>query len=387
MKELSKHLPLCGRLLSISSTLLLLPFLIASCNKSADQGAKKENSAAKTANTKTKARAPKKLAQPSDSLLRSKAKKTLHILPEASPKTGEELNEAQIALGHMLFFDPRLSVSHNFSCASCHDLEKYGVDGEVTSTGHGGQKGDRNSPSVYNSALSFVQFWDGRASDVEEQAKGPVLNPVEMAMPDEQAVLTMLGSIPEYANHFAKAFPEENPAITFDNMAHAIGAFERVLITPAPFDAYLSGDNSAISDEAKQGLNLFIETGCPSCHEGPLLGASTYQKLGVLKAYETDDTGRHKITQLEEDLFTFKVPSLRNVTQTGPYLHNGTVETLPQMINIMVDYQLGRRPFSPEEMQAMIAFLETLTGTLPEKYVKAPALPESGPNTPKPVLN
>ena len=172
----------------------------------------------------------------------------------------------------MLYYEPRLSKSQEISCNSCHLLDQYGVDGQPTSDGHKGQAGDRNSPTVYNAAGHFVQFWDGRAADVEEQAKGPVMNPVEMAMPSEKQVIAVLKSMPEYVDAFKKAFPGEKDPISYENMAKAIGAFERKLITPSRWDKFLRGDSQALTNEEKAGFNVFMETGCQACHSGAISG-------------------------------------------------------------------------------------------------------------------
>ncbi|MCA9634875.1 MAG: c-type cytochrome, partial [Myxococcales bacterium] len=253
-----------------------------------------------------------------------------------------------------------------------------------TSPGHKGQRGDRNSPTVLNAATHFVQFWDGRAADVEEQALGPILNPVEMAMPSEDAVLKVLKSIPGYADMFAAAFPGEGDPITYKNVGLAIGAFERGLITPSPFDDFLKGNVTALPPDALRGLQLFIDAGCTNCHTGPNLGGTMYQKLGSVKEYKTEDEGRFKITNNEADKHSFKVPGLRNVTRTSPYLHDGSAATLDDVLNIMAEYQTAKGKLDDDERRYLHAFLETLNGTVDEEYVRKPELPESGPKTPAP---
>lgn len=296
-------------------------------------------------------------------------------------------SEELIALGRMLYYDPRLSKSQKISCNSCHDLNRYGVDNEPTSDGHKGQKGDRNSPSVYNAALQFAQFWDGRAADVEEQAKGPVLNPVEMAMPSDKLVVAVLKSMPEYVEAFRRAFPNQKDPVTMDNVARAIGAFERKLLTPARWDKFLAGDSQALTPQEKAGLNTFLEAGCQTCHSGVLLGGDMFQKLGVMKPYpDESDPGRFRVTQREADRMVFKVPPLRNVEKTGPYFHNGKVATLEQAVQEMADYQLGKT-LSRKETEAIVAFLKSLTGEIPAAYIKAPELPRSTPRTPPPDLS
>jgi cytochrome c peroxidase len=294
--------------------------------------------------------------------------------------------DEEITLGRMLYYEPRLSKSQTISCNSCHDLAKYGVDGHPVSDGHKGQKGDRNAPTVFNAAAHFAQFWDGRAPDVEAQAKGPVLNPVEMAMPGEAKVVAVLQSIPEYVDLFKKAFPGDPKPISYDNMAKAIGAFERRLMTPSRWDALLAGDEKALSAEELVGLKTFLDTGCQSCHNGALLGGTTYQRLGAVKPYtRSADPGRYKVTQNEADKSVFKVPSLRNVEQTGPYYHDGGVASLEDAVRQMADYQLGKT-LTPEQTKQIVDFLKVLTGKIDAEYVKPPVLPKSTPKTPKPDL-
>jgi len=298
---------------------------------------------------------------------------------DANPITAEK-----VALGRMLYYDTRLSKSQKLSCNSCHKLDKYGVDNEPTSPGHKGQRGDRNSPTVYNSAGHFVQFWDGRAANVEEQAKGPVLNPVEMAMPAEKHVVAVIKSMPEYMTAFKAAFPGDKDPVNYDNMARAIGAFERKLTTPSRWDKFLAGDQAALTDEEKAGFNKFVEAGCNTCHMGQYVGGSMYQKMGAVKDYpDQSDPGRAKVTKSDGDKMMFKVPSLRNVEKTGPYFHTGKVASLDRAVAEMADYQLGKQ-LKPEEVKSIVAWLATMTGEIPADYIKPPELPKSTPKTPKP---
>ena len=304
-------------------------------------------------------------------------------LPDKVPAKAAGPVEERVALGRMLYYDTRLSKDQKLSCNSCHDLAKYGVDGEATSEGFKGQRGDRNSPTVYNAAAHFVQFWDGRAADVEAQAKGPVLNPVEMAMDSDKSVVAVLESIPEYVAAFKKAFPDDKKPVTYDNAAQAIGAFERGLLTPSRWDKFLHGDQAALTAEEQAGFNVFMSAGCQTCHAGALLGGNLYQKIGVMKPYpDTSDTGRFKVTQAEGDRMMFKVPSLRNIEKTAPYFHNGKVPKLEQAVAQMADYQLGRQ-LSEAEVSSIVAFLKTLTGDIPAQYIQKPELPKSTPKTPK----
>jgi cytochrome c peroxidase len=305
----------------------------------------------------------------------------------ASVSAKEPLSEETIVLGRMLYYERRLSKSQTISCNTCHDLAKYGVDGEPTSEGHKGQKGDRNSPTVFNAAAHFAQFWDGRAADVEEQAKGPVLNPVEMAMPGEERVVAVLASMPEYVERFKKAFPGDAKPISYDNMARAIGAFERRLMTPSRWDALLAGDQTALTDQEMIGLKTFLDTGCQSCHNGALLGGMTYQRLGAVKPYtRSADPGRYKLTKNVADKAVFKVPSLRNVAETGPYYHDGGVASLEEAVRQMAEYQLGRS-LTAEQTKQIVDFLRVLTGKIDHEYIMAPELPKSTAKTPKPDLS
>lgn len=282
-------------------------------------------------------------------------------------------------LGRMLFYDPRLSISQQMSCNTCHLLNDYGDDGLTTSLGHDGTPVSRNAPTVYNSALHIAQFWDGRASGVEEQAGGPMLAAGEMGMPDAAYVENVVNSIPGYEQYFIAAFGAEDP-INFENMTTSIGAFERRLVTPSRLDRYMQGDLSQLSDEELEGAQTFINVGCVGCHNGMGLGGLMYGKLGQAVPYAAADEGRSVVTGNEADKNVFKVPSLRNVTETGPYLHDGSVATLEEMIAIMGKYQLAR-DLTGAEIAGIVTFLGALKGDIPEAYIAVPVLPESGPET------
>jgi len=334
----------------------------------------------------SQSQAPAPQAQPPGTIDQARLK-MFSPLPEVVPAASGAPTREMVDLGRMLFFEPRLSKSQQISCNSCHDLKTYGVDNQPTSDGHKGQKGVRNSPTVYNAAAHFAQFWDGRAPDVEAQAKGPVLNPVEMAMPSEKVAVAVLASMPEYVAAFKKAFPNDPKPITYDNMARAIGAFERLLLTPSRWDAFLKGDQAALTAEERMGFRMFDEAGCTACHAGALLGGNSYQPLGAVKTYpRTEDPGRFKVTKRESDRGVFKVPSLRNVETTGPYFHDGRVATLEQAVHEMGEYQLGKA-LTNEEAGRIVMFLKVLTGKLPEDYIKPPVLPKSTARTPKPDIS
>ena len=310
--------------------------------------------------------------------------KMFAALPDAVDSQTNPITEAKVNLGRMLYYDPRLSKNQDVSCNTCHDLAKYGVDGQPVSDGEKGQKGTRNAPTVYNAAGHFVQFWDGRAPDVEEQAKGPVLNPVEMAMSSDKAAVAVLKSMPEYVDAFQKAFPAHKDPVTFENTARAIGVFERRLMTPSRWDKFLNGDPAALSNAEKAGFNKFMGVGCQACHAGAYLGGEVYQKLGTVKPYpDTSDAGRQAVTKQESDRLVFKVPSLRNIDKTQPYFHTGKVATLDEAVKEMGEYQLGKQ-LTDNEVASIATFLKALTGEIPAEYIKPPELPKSTAKTPKP---
>lgn len=271
---------------------------------------------------------------------------------------------ALVALGSKLYFEKRLSINNTQSCATCHILEGKagGVDNQRVSKGAlPGREGNRNSPTVLNAGFLVAQFWDGRAKDLKEQAKGPILNPVEMAMPGEAAVVKKLKETSEYPELFKAAFPGTADPVTYDNLAGAIAAFERTLRTSDRFDDFQRGDAGALSDEEQAGLKSFIGAGCTACHSGPLLGGHMYQKMGVIKPYANkSDRGRFDITKKPEDMFVFRVPSLRNVALTAPYFHDGAAATLEEAVRMMGELQLGRQ-LKPAEVQSIVSFLKTLS--------------------------
>ncbi len=316
------------------------------------------------------------------SALRFKARQIFGVLPTEALSETHVVTEAKVRLGRMLYYEPRLSKNHDISCNSCHLLTEFGVDRQPTSPGHRGQRGNRNSPTVYNAAFQVAQFWDGRAADVEEQALGPILNPVEMAMASADDVVGVLRSIPGYEPIFRTAFPDAENPITYDHIGIAIGAFERRLVTPSRFDDYLES-RSTLTDEELRGLSTFIATGCPTCHMGPTLGGSSYQRLGLVHPYETQDLGRFELTQNPGDRHVFKVPTLRNVAETHPYFHDGSVAKLKEAIRLMAYHQLGK-DLSVVDTEAIAAFLGSLTGRIDGAFIARPELPPGGSETPAP---
>jgi len=286
-------------------------------------------------------------------------------LPEAFVSQSNPLTDEKVALGQLLYHDPRLSKGGDVSCATCHPLGQFGTDGLAVSAGHEGQPGTRNSPTVFNSAGQLAQFWDGRAATVEEQVEGPVLNPVEMAMASTTEVESVLEQVPAYRDAFAQAFPGEADSIRFDNVALAIGAFERTLVTPSRWDQFLAGEESALTAEERNGFREFTAAGCMTCHRGVLVGGDMYQRLGIVKTWQdTHDLGRFEVTGHERDRMVFKVPLLRNVAETAPYFHDGSVPTLEQAILLMNEYQLGMN-LASNQVASIETWLGSLTGELP----------------------
>ena len=294
----------------------------------------------------------------------------------------KEINLAMVELGKKLYFDPRLSKSGFISCNSCHNLSMGGTDNLKTSIGHNWQQGPINAPTVLNSSMNVAQFWDGRAADLKEQAGGPIANPGEMAFTHTLA-LEVLESIPAYVTEFTQVFGPD--CINIDQVTEAIAEFEKTLVTPnSRFDQWLLGDTSAITSEELAGYQLFKNSGCVACHMGPALGGTSFQKMGLVAPYETENTaqGLAAVTGKDADRFRFKVPTLRNVELTYPYFHDGEADTLSEAVDIMGRLQLGRK-FEQTDIDKIVAFLKTLTGEQPSFAL--PELPPSTDKTPRPA--
>lgn len=273
-----------------------------------------------------------------------------------------KVDDKKVQLGKKLFLDPILSKDKTLSCMSCHNLLHNGADTIAYTKGIEGQQGLFNVPTVYNSVYNFRQFWDGRAKNLKEQALNPIINPVEMgnSMP---VVLRDLKESKEYPSLFAALYKD---GITEDNLADVLAEFEKTLITPnSPFDKYLNGDLKALSKHAREGYRLFKTKGCISCHNGINIGGNLYNKFGIYKDAKSEELGRYNTTHKDEDKYVFKVPSLRNVALTAPYMHDGRAKTLEEAVNIMTKYQLGR-PMEKEDLHLIVDFLNTLTGELPD---------------------
>jgi cytochrome c peroxidase len=299
-------------------------------------------------------------------------------LPEQMTANGVSPTTAQVDLGRALYYDNRLSGNHSLSCNGCHPLNGFGADGRARSFGDHGQTGGRNAPTVYNAAGHIAQFWDGRAPSVEQQAKGPVLNPAEMGMPDSNAVLAHLRASTEYRAAFRAAYPAQRVPISYDNAARAIGAFERGLVTPGRWDRFLAGDRAALTAEEQRGLKTFVSVGCAGCHNGAYVGGGSFQKLGLVSAWPgLADSGRITVTRRPADLHVFKVAALRNVARTAPYFHDGAVATLPEAIRLMGRHQVGRE-LTAEQVRDIVAWLDALTGEVPLRYIAYPQLSATG---------
>jgi cytochrome c peroxidase len=297
-------------------------------------------------------------------------------LPSEADNPDNPVTQAKIDLGKKLYYDTQLSKDGNISCNSCHDLATFGVDNDPTSEGDDGSVGDRNSPTVLNAALHQTQFWDGRAEDVEEQAGMPILNPVEMAIPSEEFLVDRLAATDDYPPLFAEAFPDDTEPLVYANIGRALGAFERTLLTPSRFDTYLAGDRGALTDQEKAGMSNFIQLGCTTCHNGVNVGAYSFQKFGLFGDYwehtgsEKIDEGRAAVTQNEADRYVFRVASLRNVAETAPYFHDGSVDTLEEAIRVMVKIQLAME-LRDEEVESLAAFLRSLSGQVPVEALQS----------------
>lgn len=281
-------------------------------------------------------------------------------IPDSIP-----FDEQKARLGKKLYLDTNLSKDKTIACNSCHLLNAYGVDNTRFSPGVGGAtNGATNSPTSFNAVFNFVQFWDGRAKDLQDQAGGPLLNPVEHGMTEEEVIVAVKGN-PEYVESFKELYPE---GITFATITHAIAEFEKTLLTPnAPFDKWLKGDKDAISPAAKRGFQAFKSNGCISCHQGQNVGGNMYQKIGIFEPYTAGgNLGRYSVTQKESDRLVFKVPSLRNIAKTAPYFHDGSVETLEVAVQLMAFYQLGKF-LDNDVVMDIVAFLESLTGEYHDK--------------------
>ena len=319
-------------------------------------------------------------AAQADTALLKEALQIFKPLPKDMGTAEYPITPERVTLGKALFFDTRMSLDGTVSCARCHQPALYGTDGLAKAIGVKDRLNPRNSPTVLNAAEQFVVHWRGDRANVEDQATKALIGPPSFGEPDFAAAMAKLEAIPEYAAMFRAAFPEEKNPITQDNWGKAIGAYERTLLTPSPFDAYLAGDAKALSAKAETGLKKFMDTGCTACHNGVGVGGGMYQKFGVMEDYwkatgsKDIDKGRFDVTRNPDDMYVFKVASLRNVAMTPPYFHDGSVATLPQAVRVMARVQLGKQ-LSDEDVNDIVAFLNSLTGPLPKDFAAAPILP------------
>lgn len=315
-----------------------------------------------------------------DGELLAQARQLFQPLPASMAGSDSRPSPALLELGRDLFFDPRLSVDGTTSCARCHLPQLYGTDGLAKSHGNHDKLNGRNAPTVLNAALQLSAHWIGDRADVEDQATRSTTGPASMGNPDTAAVVARLKAVPGYAALFRQAFPGEAESIAVANAGKAIGAYERTLVTPSRFDAYLEGKDEALTPKQKSGLRKFIATGCATCHSGVGIGGSAYRKFGLYGDYWTAtgsrdiDKGRVEFTKDAADTYVFRVASLRNVAMTAPYFHDGSVASLPEAVRIMARLQLDKTP-SAADIEDIVAFLGSLTGSLPESFAVAPVLP------------
>jgi cytochrome c peroxidase len=315
-----------------------------------------------------------------DEGLLKQAKNISGPLPQAMTSEKNPITPEKVNLGKILFYETRISVDGTVSCARCHPIGLYAADGLKKSIGNHCKLNPRNAPTVLNAAGQISAHWIGNRTDVEDQAKQSVIGPPSFGMPSDEAVENKLGEVKGYRELFKKAFPGEANPITVGNFAKAVGAFERTLITPSPFDAYVKGDQTALTNPQKRGLKAFIETGCMTCHTGAYFGGQMYQKFGILEPNskytksEPIDEGRYVVTKNGVDKYVFKVPLLRNVAKTSPYFHDGSVNKLEDAVWIMGKIQLGK-DLNKSQVGEIVTFLKSLTGKIPEEVLKVPLLP------------
>ncbi len=312
--------------------------------------------------------------------LRAQALAAFKPLPAVATSPANPITPEKVELGRLLYFETRVSADGTVSCARCHQPTLYGTDGLPKPIGVHDRENPRNAPSVLNAALQFVEHWRGDRTSVEDQATQALVGPPSFGNASYPEAMARLNAIPEYPRLFARAFPGDAEPVTAENWGKAIGAYERTLLTPSPFDAYLGGDDAAISSEATAGLATFMKVGCTDCHSGAGVGGGEFEKFGVAEEYwnatksAAIDKGRFDVTKKSEDLYVFKVPSLRNVAMTPPYFHDGSVATLTEAVRVMARVQLGKT-LTDAQVTQVVAFLGSLTGKLPTDFATLPVLP------------
>jgi cytochrome c peroxidase len=315
-----------------------------------------------------------------DQALRTQALALFKPLPKEMTSPDNPITPEKVRLGRLLFFETRVSLDGTVSCSRCHQSFLYGTDALAKPIGVEHRVNPRNAPTVLNAALQIAAHWRGDRKDVEDQATKALVGPPSFGNPNFESAMAKLKAIAAYGPLFATAFPGQSDPITPENWGKAIGAYERTLVTPSPFDRYLAGEEAALSPAAQAGLGEFIQVGCPACHNGAGIGGGMYQKFGVVEEYwkatgsTQIDKGRFDVTQDPADTYVFKVPGLRNVAMTPPYFHDGSVATLPDAVRIMARVQLGKT-LGEEQVGRIVSFLQSLTGTLPANFAEAPVLP------------
>jgi cytochrome c peroxidase len=315
-----------------------------------------------------------------DAAMLKQAQEIFRPLPKDTASAETPAMRELVELGRPLFFDPRLTVDANMSCSSCHQPAFYGTDALSKAIGVRQRPHPRNAPTMLNTAVLNIIHWRGDRDSLEDQVAKAVTSPITSGQPDEKAVIDRLSRIPGYSAMFKAAFPNEPQPITLPNIASAISAYERTLLTSSPFDAYLAGDQEALSPAARTGLAKFIGTGCVACHNGVGVGGGMFQKFGIVEDYwkatgsDPVDKGRAEVTKDPADLYVFRVASLRNVAMTPPYFHDGSVARLPDAVKLMARVQLGVALSDPDTAD-IVAFLESLTGELPANFGNIPVLP------------
>jgi cytochrome c peroxidase len=315
-----------------------------------------------------------------DQSLRSQAQQVFKPLPITMASDDNPVTPDKVTLGRLLFFETRVSIDGTVSCSRCHEPFLYATDALAKPIGAEHRVNPRNAPTVLNAALQISSHWRGDRKNVEDQATKALTGAASFGNPSFNVPMARLKAIPEYSAMFAKAFPGQPDPVTPDNWGKAIGAYERTLVTPSPFDAYLQKTDGVLSPEAEKGLRDFIQLGCAGCHNGAGVGGGMYQKFGLVEEYwkatgsKEIDKGRFDVTKNTADMYVFKVPSLRNVAMTPPYFHDGSVAALSGAVKIMARVQLGRT-LDEEQTSHLVAFLNSLTGNLPETLAQVPLLP------------
>jgi cytochrome c peroxidase len=317
-----------------------------------------------------------------DEDLMNKAKAVFGPLPSSMPSPDNPITPEKVKLGNALFWETRISVDGTVSCVRCHPIGLYAADGLKKPIGNHCKENPRNAPTIFNAASQISEHWIGNRTSVEDQAKQALIGPPSFGMPSYEAAEKVLKGLEGYVVMFKAAFPGEKDPVIVDNLAKAIGAFERTLVTPAPLDDFMKGNAAALSNQQKRGLQSFMEVGCSACHMSPYVGGQMYQKFGVYAPYWTYtksqpvDEGRFAVTKNPADKYVFKVPVLRNVAKTSPYFHDGSVDRLEDAVVIMAKVQL-MKDLTKEQTSDLVAFLGSLTGTIPEAGVRVPLLPPS----------